>query len=242
MENLKFELIIAYYKRPKIVKNALQSIKENTYKNWHLTFIDDSGDDTFRDDLFNFGFDEGKIEYVPILMSDEDKNKIGGSIFGKYINEAIIKSKSDIIILICDDDAITENYLTDLNNFYNKNINEKWSYCHLNFYNPDKESYKESKHFCENISLNNSNLNGPTERINPCCRVDSSQVSFRRESLVDKLIYYPYPKTANLDADIFMRFFNVWGSCPFNGIVGQYKGWFENQLGVRIRTGKGFFI
>jgi len=242
MKNFKFELIVAYYKRPEIVKNALQSIKENSYENWHLSFIDDSGDDFFRDTFFNFGFDAKKIEYIPILMSDEDKNKAGGSIFGKYINDVIVKSDSDIVILICDDDALTENYLIDLNNFYQININEKWSYCHLNFYNPDKESYKSSKYFCENIALNKSNLNAFTERINPFCKVDSSQVSFRRDAMIDKSVYYPYPKTANLDADIFMRFFQAWGSCPFNGIVGQHKGWFENQLGVRIRTGKGFFI
>ncbi len=41
MSNLKFELIIAYYKRPKIVLNALESIIKSTYDNWHLTFIDD---------------------------------------------------------------------------------------------------------------------------------------------------------------------------------------------------------
>ena len=61
MNNLKFELIIAYYKRPKIVLNALESIIKSTYDNWHLTFVDDSGDDSFKETFLNFGFDKSKI-------------------------------------------------------------------------------------------------------------------------------------------------------------------------------------
>ncbi len=52
MNNLKFELIIAYYKRLKIVLNALESIKNSGYENWHLTFINNSGDNSFRREAF----------------------------------------------------------------------------------------------------------------------------------------------------------------------------------------------
>jgi glycosyltransferase involved in cell wall biosynthesis len=242
MKNLKFELAIAYYKRPKIVLNALESIKNSTYSNWHLTFIDDSGDDSFRDTFLNFGFDNSKINYVPIMMSDEEKLKNNGSNFGKYVNDSIINSDADIFILICDDDALTHDYMEKLNIFYNKNPKEVWSYCHLNFYNPDVENYTQSKEICVNPSLNGVNLNAHFMPINPYCRVDSSQVSFRIDSLIEKNIFYPYPYTVNLDAFIFNNFYNVWGNCPFNGIVGQHKGWFENQLGVRHRAGKGDFI
>ena len=242
MKNLKFEIVIAYYKRPKIVTNALESIKNSTYSNWRLTLIDDSGDDSFKNTFINFGLDKSKISYVPILMKDEEKLKIGGSIFGKFINEVILNSHSDIFILLCDDDALTHDYMEKLNIFYNKNPNEQWSYCHLNFYNPEVERYTDSKNNCSNISLNGVNLNAHFTPINPYCRVDSSQVSFRIDSLVSKTILYPHPYTANLDAYIFKNFHTVWGDCLFNGIVGQHKGWFENQLGVRQRSGKGDFI
>jgi len=53
--NLKFLIVLVYYKRPKIVLNALESIKNLSYENWQLDFIDDSGDDAFRETLFNFG-------------------------------------------------------------------------------------------------------------------------------------------------------------------------------------------
>ena len=242
MKDLKFELVIAYYKRPKIVLNALKSIKNSSYCDWRLTLIDDSGDDSFRNTFFNFGLDISKISYVPIMMLDEEKLKIGGSIFGKYINQVILNSDADIFILICDDDALTHDYMEKLNVYYKKNPNEHWSYCHLNFYNPEIESYIDSKNFCENPELNGVNLNSKVTPINPFCRVDSSQVSFRVDSLKTKNILYPHPYTSGLDAQIFNSFYNVWGSCPFNGIVGQHKAWFENQLGVRQRSGRGFFV
>ena len=129
-----------------------------------------------------------------------------------------------------------------LNIFYNKNPNEHWSYCHLNFYNPEVESYQNSKSYCDNIQLNKVNLNANFMPINPYCRVDSSQVSFKIDSLIKKKILYPHPYTSNLDAHIFNNFHSAWGSCSFNNIVGQHKGWFENQLGVRQRSGKGEYL
>ena len=238
MENLKFELIIAYYKRPKIVRNALDSIMNVNYNNWHLTFIDDSGDDAFKDTFLNYGFDKNKIIYTPILMSDDEKTKNGGSMFGKYVNESILNSDCDIVILICDDDAIDSEYLNTLNKFYN-NSNEVWGYCHIKYFNPNIENYKASKLTPENPNLNYPFMNGNTGPINPHFNVDSSQVTFRKKAMVDGNVWYPFPQTLNLDASIFIKMFNKYGLCKFTDCYGQYKGWFEDQLGVRVRSKKG---
>jgi glycosyltransferase involved in cell wall biosynthesis len=145
MGNLKFELIIFYYKRPEIVLNALESIKKSYYKNWHLTLIDDSGNDDFKTTFLKYGFDNKKISYVPIMMSDEEKIKLGGSIFGKYANDVIENSDADIIIPICDDDALLPDYMGKLNDFYSKNPDKVWAYCHNKYFNPKYESYKDAK-------------------------------------------------------------------------------------------------
>jgi hypothetical protein len=205
------------------------------YDNWHLTFIDDSGDDTFKETFLNYGFNRDKIEYIPILMSDSEKVKIGGSMFGKYVNESIINSDCDIVMLICDDDALDSNYLNNLNDFYTNNPNEMWSYSHVIFYNPEIESYI-------NATNKIGNLNRFTTPINPRNNVDSSQVTFRKLALVNGGIWYAYPKTVALDADIFTKMYNKYGNCKFNGYTGQYKGWFDNQLGSRIRRGKGNYL
>jgi glycosyltransferase involved in cell wall biosynthesis len=242
MKKLKFEIILPYYKRPKIVLNTLDSIKKSNYDNWHLTFIDDSGDDQFKETLLNFGFDQSKISYVPIMMSDEEKINLGGSFHGKYMNESIYNSDSDIIIPLCDDDALVCDYMEKLNEYYNLNESVMWSYCHLNFYDPYKENYLDSKSESENPSLNYPYLNSNIEPLNPYMCKDFSQVTFRKNAIVEKKIEYPYPKNHDLDAEIFYYFFNSWGPCHFNGLRGQHKGWHQEQLGVRIRSGRGHFI
>lgn len=242
MKNYKFEIILAYYKRPKIVLNALESILKSTYSNWHLTFIDDSGDDSFKESLLSFGFDNSKVTYVPIMMPDDEKIEIGGSIHGEYMNQSIKKTDSDIIIILCDDDAFSHDYMENLNSFFNKNPNEMWAYSHVRFFNPDKEHYSKSKEVCEDISLNKVNLNENFLPINPYCKVDSAQVVFKRDAYIKKNVWYPSPATINLDAYIFNKMFSSWGPCMFTGFFGQNKGWFENQMGVRHRAGKGDFI
>ena len=242
MNNLKFELIIAYYKRPKIVLNALESILKSTYDNWHLTFVDDSGDDSFKETFLNYGFDSSKITYSPILMSDDEKNNIGGSIFGKYVNDAIQNTDADIIILICDDDAIFPDYMENLNKFYTKNPDKMWGYSHVKFFNPEKQHYSESTDVPSDRTFNTSNLNDYTLPIQPSCRVDSSQVSFRKNAFTQTNLWYPYPYTKDLDRNVFEKLYEKIGLCHFTNCYGQYKGWFANQLGVRARRGKGDFI
>ena len=242
MSNIKFEIILSYYKRPKMVLNALESIKNSYYKNWHLTLIDDSGDDSFKEDFFKFGFKKDKVDYIAVMMPDEEKIKLGGSMFGKYINDVIENTDADVIIPLCDDDALLPDYMSNLNTFYTKNPNSMWAYCHLKYYNPQYESYKLAKSTPDNPNLNFPHMNANTTPINPYCRVDSSQVTFRTDALLDGDIRYAYPQTANLDADIYSKFFKKHGNCDFMGTIGQCKGWFDGQLGVKNRQGKNGFI
>lgn len=236
MKKLKFELVIAYYKRPLIVLNALDSIKKSSYRNWRLTFLDDSGDDSFKDVFINYGLDKTKINYVPIMMSESEKHLLGGTLFGKYVNDIILNSDADIFMLICDDDALNHDYLKKLNDYYLSNPNEVWSYCHLNFFDPNLESYLSSQPSPRLPHLNPVDLNHYNYPIPPSCRVDSSQVTFRINAMKEKKVFYPYPQTHDHDRTVFEDFYNKWGPCPFNGIIGQCKGWFGDQLGVRIRN------
>jgi len=240
MENLKFHIILPYYKRQNIVVNALESIINSEYENWFLTFIDDSGNRGFEEVLYSYQLDQKKIEYVPICMSDEEKTNNGGSIFGSFINEAIKRIESDIIITLCDDDALTKNYMKDLNEFYKNNPQTMWSYCHVLFYNPELVSYTDATP--EDISGKLNFLNKETTAIYPKNKVDSSQVSFRRNIFLDYDIGFPSPQTVALDAYVFRETHSKIGDCPFNNIIGQCKASFQNQLGRRISTNTGQYI
>ena len=41
MESLKILILLFYYDRPEMVKNALKSIENSSYKNFTIAFIDD---------------------------------------------------------------------------------------------------------------------------------------------------------------------------------------------------------
>lgn len=235
--NLKIAIALAYYKRPKIVLNALESIKEIDYENWHLFFIDDSGDDSFKTTLDNFGLPEGKYTYMPIFDSDEQKEKQGGSRHAEFINQVYHNGNFDIGVTLCDDDAIFKDYLKNLNEFYTNNPQEVWAYCHVKFFNPEIEHYKNAVTVPWDTSFNTSQLNYYNTRIAPSCKVDSSQVSFRLSVLKSLNIRYPSPRNKDCDRAIFEKLQEYFGSsCPFIGCYGQYKGWFKNQLGYRHKV------
>lgn len=240
MKTLKFEIILVYYKRPKVVFNALESIKQLKYDNWHLTFIDDSGDDSFRENLFSFGIDKEKISYIPIMMPDNEKVKLGGSIFGKYMNDCLNTTDSDILIVLCDDDALLPDYLNNLNNFYSDE-NMNWGYCHVLFFDPYEDNFTQAKPVPKNPEIGWWRLNIPCCPASPTNRLDSSQITFRISAMKNKNVLFPYPKTVNLDSVIFQDMYSKYGECKFTSCVGQYKGWSSKQLGVRDRITKDIY-
>jgi len=242
MNNLKFHIILPYYKRQKLVSNALTSVLKSNYDNWFLTFIDDSGNRGFEEIFNKYGFKNENSEYISIGMSDDEKVKVGGSIFGSFINDAIQRIHSDIIIILCDDDALTKNYMSELNTFYNENDSIMWSYCHVLFYNPDNETYDKASKIDNNSKRSLDFINKNTEEINPRNKVDSSQVTFRRNVFINYDVQFPSPKTANLDADVFGQTYKYIGGCHFNNIIGQCKASFIDQLGFRIHTKRGEYV
>lgn len=216
-----------------MVKNALESITKMGYDNFEVAFIDDSenseGQKICRDYFSDFYFN--KIKFYTVGMSTEQKIKTGGSIFGKYANIAITESDADIVFMLCDDDAITENYLKDLNKFYIDNPNVQWSYCKVKFFNPENQKYYEE--IKTEIHYRLSSINHPTGPIDPYCRVDASQVSFRRNTFLDNDVWFAYPLTKNLDANIYSKMYKKIGNCYPNNIIGQHKGVHYDQLGFR---------
>jgi glycosyltransferase involved in cell wall biosynthesis len=240
MKMNKFLIILPYYDRPKIVLNALESIMKLDYDNFEVSFIDDGssnlGEPIVRE-FCNPIIDKFKFKYINNTI--EEKKQQGGSIHGKYMNESIIESDADAVIILCDDDALFSNYLTNLNDYFNSNPNSYWCYSHVKFYDPETQHYSQATEVINNNpSFNTSNLNHYTTPISPSCKVDASQVVFRREAFVKSNIWFPYPQTQDCDRFIFEKMINHWGLCNFLGEYGQYKGWFENQLGVKIKNNR----
>lgn len=231
---LKFEIVLVYYKRPQIVLNALDSIKQLQYTNWHLTFIDDSGDDSFKDTLLEYGLDNKKVTYVASLDSEEIKKGQGGSRHGYFMNEAIHNSDSDVVVILCDDDAIVDGYFEYLDEYYRINPEVNWAYCKLLFFNPTTQHYLEASTSCEYSHPGSTyTLNNYEQPLIPMGKLDGSQITFRTKVFKEGDISYPYPQTRGLDANIFSKIVEKYGLCYPTYIYGQYKGAFADQLGNR---------
>lgn len=221
-----------------MVLNALNSIKHLSYDNWQLDFIDDSGDDSFRSTLFEFGLDNNKVTYYPTFDSDEKKKAQGGSRHGEFMNLSIKKSNADIIVILCDDDAILNGYFEYLNEYYQLNPEVMWAYSKVKYYDPSYESYENAIDNLYRIQQRGSvvDLNKHTTPINPDCACDSAQVTFRRRCFIEKDLWYPYPQTRNLDSSMYNKMYQAWGPCYPTFEYGQCKGVFYDQLGCRTNN------
>lgn len=226
--NLKILIVLAYWNRPNMVKNALNSIKEMNYDNWELAFIDDGSDpdkigepivrDILQDHLH-------KIKFIRSTTKMEERVEQGHH--GLFMNYAIVISEADVVITLCDDDAITKDYFTNINNFFTNNPNEVWGYSHCVAFDPTTQDYHDAPLIANHFT------DGHTGRIAPACNVDSSQVACRTKCTRQDGVYWNFPQTWCLDQSFFEKMYAKYGACPFMGCIGQYKGIFSDQMGKR---------
>ncbi len=252
MNDLRFVIVLVYYQRPNMLRFALNSIKEQDYKNWTLVFIDDGSETPgipIMQSILHPGGDNNITLYVPhdeekysvtsynswcnayrIDDTKEDKVAQVGTRHPEFMNKGILGAPrctdNDVVIILCDDDALCPGYLSKLNEFYKNNPHINYSYCHLAPYNPLEERPDPSQ-MGRPFWLNH------TGHGHPYSWVDGSQSTFRRRAFTLDGIRYPSPAHRCLDAALHTQLFDKYGPIGFNGICGQFKGTFHDQLGQR---------
>jgi glycosyltransferase involved in cell wall biosynthesis len=239
MKMNKFLIILAYYERPKIVLNSLNSILDITYPEFEVHFIDDGsvnrGEPIVREVCSSI-IDKFKFDYIDNTI--EQKKEQGGSIHGRYLNKAINESNADHVIILCDDDAIFPHFLTKLNIFLNKeeNINKNYFYHNMVLYDSLREDYQSGVNRMDFSYFTNVHKTP----INCAGRVDSSQVTYSRKAFVDHGLFYPAPQTSGLDMAIYNKMFSVWGPCEYSGLVSQVKSNNSDNLVWKDNTDRMF--
>ena len=250
-EDIKFCLILAYYDRPRMVRNALESIRDQDYTNWFLTFIDDGSkapgghvvEEILGEKLGQFkscGYSAEKNatfrEYEKgILYRLEDTPEIkaaqNGTRHPEFMNYGVLEvlgaKDSDVVAVICDDDGLYPGALQALNDYYTVNPAVGYSYHSLAVFDP----------FIEKPNPEHANrefwLNHRRDVPSAFCVCDSSQVTYRRMYFTQHGVRYPNIAGRALDAHLYGLLQN-YDICRFNGLVGAYKGSFSNQLSYRI--------
>lgn len=224
---MKVHVVLHYYNRPLLVKNALRSVRNQTHKDWFLTVLDDGSESPALPAVEEvLGGLEDKWEVRRVEDTPEMKREWGGSLHGKYTNEAIADVQSDVLVVLCDDDALVAEYLEQLTSWYASHPHVNYSFCHVCPYDPTNE-LPEPQHLTRTWRFNH------VHAVPPACYVDASQVTWRTSAFKEAKISYPYPQTLNLDAEVFSQSQAAWGLVEYNGLRGQYKAIFPGQLGTR---------
>jgi len=211
-----------------MVCNAVKSIRDLQYDSWELAFIDDGSDvdgQSIVEDILGEYLD--RITFYHTHDTIEDKLRQGGSRHGEFMNMAIKNSKSDFVVILCDDDALTSWSFESLNTFFQTHPEVMYCYSHIIPFDPF--SQRPGNH----LPRPDHWFNRYTEPILPSCQVDSAQVAFRTRCAHVDGVRYRFPLTGALDADVFTQLADRYGLCTFTGAVTQYKGVFDDQMSNR---------
>lgn len=230
---LKILILMAYFNRPLLVKNALKSILEANphHQNWHLVFGDDGSsvpgrpiaEEILKDHL-------SKVTFIESNHTFDDKIR-DGLILGRYANDIMLNSDADVALMLCDDDELFPTYLANLSKFFTDNPEILYCYSKIHLYNP----LLQKSDSVNNLTGKYNQWKGP---IHPVGKVDASQVAWRLDCCKKYGAWFAEstkciegkPWTRDTDRSLFEQLDKKCGLCYPTGFVGQYKAVHDYQL------------
>lgn len=213
-------VLLFSYNRPTLLREALESLNESESKNFSIALIDDGSNfdvnsvaqATICEEL------RPRLFFMPTNDTQEQKEVRGGSIFGKFANEAMATIPSDLVIMLCDDDKIYPSYIGNLEKFFIAHPEIMYCHSHVIPYDPwSGQNHKEAPYPGFSYWLNREGF------IDPFCQVDSSQVCWRTSCSTEGGVQFPWPQTAALDSVIYGQLRNTYGLCAYSEFIGQWK-------------------
>ncbi len=168
----KFSILMSNYNKSTYVAEAIQSVKNQTFKDWELVIVDDCSTDNSMEVIKPFLKDE-RIRFL--------KNSVNTGCI-RTLKRLIYESRAEIVGILDSDDVLTNDAIEVMYDSYTKNpecgfIYSQFVYC-------DKELNIRRKGYCRSIPQNKSNLN---------CDCVSAFRTFRKKD---------YFKTEGLDENI----------------------------------------
>jgi hypothetical protein len=163
------------------------------------------------------------------------------------MNQAIIDSDADVGIMLCDDDALLSDYLSNLKTWFEDNPKRMFCYSNLILFNPfleDPFNLKGDKVLrVQPIKPRGKGVKDLRTRCNSSHslnkisgEVDSSQVAWKLKCNKIGKCWFPAPKTKHLDSNFYGQLRTIYGSAKFSGFTGQYKGWHHDNLALRSNS------
>lgn len=233
-------ILLLYYERPTLVKNALTSITNLDYDNWRLAFIDDGSktpgkpiaEKILKDHL-------DKVDFYNTGLTIDDKVRRGGSSIGEVMNSILDTTKSEIAIMLCDDDALVPDYFNNLSRWAQKNPTLNYCYSHVILYDPSVETYDQAvtTHLTRRVNSKTHKFSrkrnwfNKTQELYPEAKLDASQVAWRTSC--NELAKFPTNQTCHLDSKFYKAMGEHFGRIKYSGFFGQFKGLHDDTLSIR---------
>lgn len=142
----KFSVLMANYNNAKYIAEAIQSILEQTFKDWELVLVDDCSTDNSTEVIEPYL----KDERIRLLRN---KTNLG---YIATLKRLIYEARAEILGILDSDDAITNDALEAIYNAYDKNPD--CGFVYSQFVWCDSDLNPKSKGFCAPIQASKSNL------------------------------------------------------------------------------------
>lgn len=228
---LKILIILMYFDRPTLVRNALYSIllANKYYDNWVLGFNDDGSTvpgEPIVKEILSSHLD--KVKFYRLNATQVEKIKSGGTM-GESINRIIKETEADLGIMLCDDDALHPLYLRNLNIYFQARPKVLSCYSHVISYNPLIESFLDAirKNYAPDPTNPLNYYNKPLFCAN---KVDASQVAWRITCNKNFNVWFPSPLSKCHDRHFYQSLNKNCGKSKFSGFISQFKGLHTAQL------------
>ena len=179
MLNPKVSIILTVYNRPQYLNQCIDSVLNQTYKNWELIIMDDNSSDVLTKEIINSYYDD-RIIKVFGNVSEEDRFKTAR--YATLINEAFPISSGDLITYLVDDDLYYPDRLKTLVDYMLQNPDHKVVYHPLE--NVDASGKGAGVRGIKGI------LDGKTENTQAFNYVDHNMVMHTRQAFIDANGWY----------------------------------------------------
>lgn len=145
----KFSIILPTYNRSFCIKNAVDSVLQQTYDNYELIIIDDGSTDDTEKLINNIYLNELNSKKIIYIKSDHH-----GVSYTRNIG--LDAANNEWIAYIDSDDTYDKDFLLTFSNAIIKNPTCKNFYCKVKYYKPDT------------IKIIGDNFNYGTHKLSDC--------------------------------------------------------------------------
>ena len=168
----RFSVLMANYNNSEYITEAIQSILNQTFKDWELLIIDDCSTDNSLDIIKPYLSDE-RIRLI------KNKNNLG---YIKTLKKLIYESSAEFLGILDSDDVLTKDALEVMYNNHEKNPD--YGFIYSQFICCDSKLNPESTGYCKSV---------PPDKTNLHCNCVSAFRTFKKKE---------YFKTEGFDEEI----------------------------------------